>query len=297
MERGHAITGILFAVLAYGLFSIHDASIKLLVEQLPVWQVLFVRSVIIIVASLAIGRRPLLERAIATPLKGAMALRGVLTLAAWICYFTASRHLALGQMTALYFAAPLIITLLAAPLLKEEVTPARWVAVGIGFAGVMFASDPFGVRPGIPALLVLIAAALWGYGVILMRKIARRETSLLQMLSANIVFMLGTGAACAFDWSTPVAWQIALMTGVGVVGGLAQFFTFEAARLAPASVMATMEYTSLLWAFLLGYAIWGSIPPTAVFAGAALILMAGILLVGTEWHAIRRPEMAGREEG
>ena len=67
-----------------------------------------------------------------------------------------------------------------------------------------------------------------------------------------------------------------------VFGGLAQFSLFESARLAAASVLATVEYSSLLWAFLLGYAIWGDIPPVATVAGAGLILLAGLLLVASE---------------
>ncbi len=287
MSHDATTIGILLGILAYGLFSVHDATIKLLVEHLPVWQVLFFRSLTILVASLLIGRRHLLERAIETPMKWPLIFRGLITMAAWLCYYTASRSLPLAQLLTLYFAAPLIITMLAVPLLGEVVTPARWIAVSVGFVGVLLASDPLGVRPGLPALLVLIAAALWGYGVILMRQIARRESSLLQMLSSNAVFLVVSGIACLFSAERPDGWQFLLLLSVGVFGGLAQFCIFEAARVTPASVMATVEYTALLWAFLLGYAIWGDIPAVPVFAGAGLILLAGMLLVTAERRAAR----------
>jgi drug/metabolite transporter (DMT)-like permease len=201
---------------------------------------------------------------------------------AWLCYYTAARTMGLGQLLTLYFAAPIIVTLLAARVLGETVTRARWVAVCVGFVGVMAASDPFGVPASVATVLVLIAAALWGYAIILMRQIARRETSLVQMLFNNAFFLVCTGVACLFSWRTPDLPSVALLVSVGVFGGLAQFLVFEMARRTPASVMATVEYTALIWAFLLGYVIWGDIPAPAVWFGAALIALAGCILVVSE---------------
>jgi len=282
MANDTSMIGISLGILAYGLFSVHDASIKWLVADLPVWQVLFCRSAAIVLACLMIGRRPLLERSAATPLKAPLLLRGLITLVAWLCYFTASRSLPLAQLLTLYFAAPLMVTLLAIRLLQERVSRARWTSVAIGFIGVMLASDPFGVRASVATLLVLIAAALWAYAIILMRQIARHEGTLLQMLATNLVLLIGTGIVCAFSWQAPNVAQTALLISVAAFGGLGQFCLFEAARMTPASVMATVEYTALPWAFLLGFVIWGDIPSMAVFAGAGLILLAGGILVAAE---------------
>lgn len=279
--------GIGLGVLAYALFSTHDATIKWLVATLPAWQVLFCRSLTIVIGCVAIGRRPLLMRAVATPLKAGLVLRGVVTLVAWLCYYTAARSLPLAQMLTLYFSCPLMVTVLAVPLLGERITRARGVAVVVGFAGILLATDPWGVRLSLPTVLVLIAAALWGYGIILMRQIARRESSLLQMLYTNGVFLVGTGVACLFVWRTPTLFEFGLLMGIGVVGGIAQYALFEGCRHAPASVMATVEYTALIWAFILGYVIWGDIPVPSVFMGAALILLAGLLLVLMERRAAR----------
>jgi drug/metabolite transporter (DMT)-like permease len=275
-------TGIALGVLAYGTFAVHDAAIKLLVADIPVWQVLFFRSATILIICLAIGRRRLLERAAATPLKRPLAFRGVVNLTAWLCYYSAARTLPLAQLLCLYFAAPLMVTVMARQILKEQVTRARWLSVVIGFVGVLFASDPFGVRASFPTLLVLIAAALWGYGIILMRQIARQEPSLLQMLAINTVFLIATGIGCLVHWQPLTAMQCAALIGVGVIGGLAQFLVFETARIIPASIMATVEYTALPWAFLLGYWIWLDIPGVPVFVGAALIILAGAILVRAE---------------
>jgi drug/metabolite transporter (DMT)-like permease len=274
-------------VAAYGVFAVHDAAIKWLVVDIPVWQILWFRSATILVICLAIGRRALLERAAASPLKRPLAFRGVIMLTAWLCYYSAARSLPLAQLLCLYFAAPLMVTVMARQILHEHVTRARWTSVTIGFIGVLFASDPFGVRASWPTLLVLIAAALWGYGIILMRQIARHEPTLLQMLSTNSVFFLCTGAVCVVHWQPLSATQMVMLIGVGVIGGLAQFLVFEAARMIPASVMATLEYSALPWAFLFGYWIWLDIPPFAVFLGAGLIILAGAILLRAERRSFR----------
>lgn len=279
--------GIGLGVLAYALFSTHDATIKWLVATLPATQVLFFRSLTIVIACVAIGRTPLLTRAVVTPLKAGLLLRGVVTLVAWLCYYTAARSLPLAQMLTLYFSCPMIVTLLAVPLLGERITRARGTAVLVGFAGVVLATNPMDLHLSLPTLLILSAAAMWAYGIILMRQIARRESSMLQMLYTNGVFLVGTGVACVFVWQTPTWFELGLLLGIGVVGGLAQYALFEGCRHAPASVMATVEYTALIWAFILGFLIWGDIPVPAVFMGAALILLAGMLLLLMERRAAR----------
>src|SRR5262249_14127516 len=102
-----SIHGIGLGALAYALFSIHDATIKWLVEALPVWEVLFVRSTAITIGCLALGRTGLLARLAATPLRGALLVRGVITLAAWLCFYTAARSLPLAQLLTIYYAAPI----------------------------------------------------------------------------------------------------------------------------------------------------------------------------------------------
>lgn len=277
--------GIGLGVLGYFFFSLQDASNKWLVTTLPVWQVLFFRSVVILVICLAVGRRGLVERVVATPIKGSIALRAALTLVAWLCYYSAARELPLAQLLTLYFSAPLMITALAGPLLGERVTRGQWVSVAIGFAGVLVASDPFGLRATWATGLVLIAAAMWGVAMVLTRKISRREGSMVQMVATNLLFAIVTGGACVFTWVPPSRDEWVLLLGVGIFGGLGQYFTFEAVRKAQASVMATVEYSALLWAFILGFLIWHDIPRTAVWVGAGLIALAGAVLVTTERRA------------
>lgn len=281
--RGGALTGMALGVVAYFLFALHDASIKLLVGRgIPVWEVLLFRSTVIVGFCVTAGGRPVLERAAATPIKRVLMLRAAITLVAWLCYYSAARALPLAQLLTLYFAAPIITTLLAVPLLRERVPVARWVSVAVGFAGVVVACDPGGVSLSFATALVLIAATFWGYAIILMRQTAMRESNLLLMLYTNGIFLAATAVGCvAVRWQTPTWTEVFLLLAVGGIGTLAQLALFEGMRHATASVMATVEYSALIWAFLLGFAIWGDIPRVSVFLGAALILSAGALLVAT----------------
>ena len=280
--------GIGLALLAYSLLAVQDATVKWLVVSLPVWQVLFVRSAILVVGCLAVGGRPLVRHACTTSTIPLLARRGLVTLVAWFCYFTAARDLPLGQLTALFFTAPVIVTVLAATLLEEKVGRVRWIAVSVGFTGSVLVASPTGLSLSLPTVLALSAAGLWGYGIILTRQVARRERSLVQMFFNNCFFLIMTGIGCTMTWHTPKMVDALLLLQVACLGGLGQLCLFKSARRAPASLTAPFEYTALIWAFTLGLLFWGDVPKPSVSWGACLILGAGAGLLINE----RRPTQA-----
>ncbi len=283
------LAGIGLGVAAYLFFSTHDAANKYLAAALPVWQILFFRSLTIVAGCLAFGRRALVLRVVRTPLKRAMMGRAALTLTAWLLYYTASRDMPLAQLMTLYFSSPIMVTLLAIPFLGERVTGPRWIALGLGFAGVCLASDPLGLSVSVATAMVLAAAALWAVAIILMRQIAQREASMVQMFYQNACFLAVTAIASWLLWVPPTPFQLSLLVAVGVLGGAGQYLLFEGVRLAPASVMGTVEYTGLLWAFSFGYLIWADMPSAPTWAGAGLIAAAGLFLVFMEHRERRRP--------
>lgn len=275
------VTGVLATVLAYFLFSVQDASVKWLVVGMPVVQILFVRSITILAICLAIGRAAVVAQSIRSPVMKPMVLRALLLLAAWLSYYNAARDLGLAELTTLYYAAPILITILAVPILKEDVPPVRWLAVMIGFLGVVVATDLIGtgLRLSWPVWLALQAAIFWAISTVLLRKTSLAERTIVQMTLSNAMLAVFTGAALIFYW-TPVSLnQLALTSLTGVIAALGQYAMFEGMRRAPVSILAPFEYTSLVWAFLLGLAIWGDVPTQNVFFGAALIVAAGITLV------------------
>ena len=292
MKGNNVFAGMLLGVAAYALFALNDATNKYLVTYLPVTQALFFRSLTICAGCLVVGRGPVLAAIVASPVLKRMLFRAAITLVAWLCYFSAAPLLPFAQMMTLYFASPILTTLLATRLLGERVSTVRWVSIFLGFAGVVVAADPRGLLVGqTPAWaigLVMIAAVLWAYAAILMRQITRHEGALVQMLLQNGFFLVVTGLWTALNWVTPSALELVLLFAIGVFGAGGQLFQFAAIRRAPVAVMAVVEYSGLVWAFLLGWLIFADHPSGAVYFGAAIILAAGVFLVVMEHRAGRR---------
>ncbi|RWI99067.1 DMT family transporter [Mesorhizobium sp.] len=281
-SRERVLAGILFTAAAYFLFSAQDASIKLLVAGMTVWQIMFFRSVTVLAACGAIGGRTLFADTANSPIVRPMLVRSAFTLAAWLCYYNAARSLQLAELTTIYYAAPIIVTVLSVVMLGETLPLLRWAAVFVGFVGVFIACDPARLGFSVPVLLVLAAALLWGIAVVLLRKTAMQERTTIQLVLNNFYFLLFSAVPALIWWRMPDAPQLMLLMSVGALGGVAQYMLFEGMKRAPVSIVAPFEYTSLVWAFALGFAIWGDVPRTEVFMGAALIIGAGLLIVGNE---------------
>jgi drug/metabolite transporter (DMT)-like permease len=292
MRSNSVIAGMLLGVAAYALFALNDATNKYLVASLPVAQALFFRSLTITAGCLVVGRGPALASIAASTVLRRMLYRAVITLVAWLCYFSAAPRLPFAQMMTLYFASPILTTLLAIQILGERVSAMRWVSIVLSFAGVVVAADPRGLLEGeTPAWaigLVMAAALLWAHAAILMRQIARHEGALVQMLLQNGFFLIATGVWVAFNWVTPSPLQLFLLMFIGVIGAGGQLFQFAAIRRAPVAVMAVVEYSGLIWAFALGWLIFADHPSLAVYLGAGVILAAGMFLVTMEHRAGRQ---------
>ncbi len=286
-DVSRVLKGIGLGALGYGLFSVQDAIVKYLVARYPVPEILFVRSLVILTIALRIGgpgQVAALRRSRAAP---ALLGRAALILVAWLSYYAAAPRLPLAELTTLYFAAPVIAVVLSAAWLGETVDAPRWAAVLAGFAGVVLAADPARAVDLGPAGLALFAACCWGVSVVLARLITRTESTAVQMLVSNGVFALACGVMLAVmrTWVVPDRFALGLMVGLGVASGLGQFFLFEGYRYAPASVLAPVEYTGLVWAFVFGHLIWAERPGLNVYAGAGLIVAGSLTLV---WFERRR---------
>jgi drug/metabolite transporter (DMT)-like permease len=220
--------------------------------------------------------------------KGPLVLRGAVILGAWLCYYRAARDLQLAELVTIYFAAPLMVTALSVLLLKEQVRWQRWAGTSLGFLGVIIACEPGGAASTGPILLTLLAALLWAYSNILVRRISAFETTIMQMLFANAAFVIACAATLPWTWTGANMQEIALMVMLGLSGAAGQYLLLESLRLAPASLIAPFEYMSLLSAFALSFWIWGDVPRLAVFLGAALIIASGAVVISGEWLKGRR---------
>ena len=289
-EPARRLGGIGFCALGYSLFSIQDVLVKLLVETYAVPQVLFFRSLIIIALALAIGGGSGIRALVHGPNKLSLSVRAALMLVAWLSFYSAARHLGLAQLATIYYAAPIIVVVLSVIILKEKVSPLRWACVITGFGGVLLAADPRGQLDLAPAFWALFAAGCWALSVILVRLISRSETTTNQMVVSNLFFLVATACMLPFVWVTPDARGILMLVALGFAGGFGQFFLYEGFRTAPASAVAPIEYTGLVWAFFYGYMIWADVPTPQVVAGALIIVASSLVLIWRERVAARQQQ-------
>jgi drug/metabolite transporter (DMT)-like permease len=208
--------------------------------------------------------------------------------------FAALARLPLSDATALSFAAPLITVALAAMLLGERVRIYRWSAVCVGFIGVVVMLWPYlnlaqyGPNGAASAAATVgagcaLAAAFTNAGsVIQTRRLTATETTSSIVFYFSVICALGGLATLPFGWIAPTTPQLAALIGLGLLGGLAHVLLTESYRYASVSVVAPLDYTSMIWAFMLGYVLFGEIPTVYVFVGAAIVAAAGIFVIWRE---------------
>ena len=282
-----SLAGMALGIGAYTLFAVHDAMIKGVITALPAPQILFVRGLVIVVLCLAIGRTRLVTDLWRSKNRMLIMGRGLMTLAAWVMYYSSGRELQLAEMTTLYYVAPVLTTVLAVIFLKEQLTLARIGGASIGFFGIVVAANPSGFTIGWPVIMVLGAALFWAIAMILMRTISKSDRTLVQVFAQNLIHVVIMGAFALPMWQGMDRREIALCVAAGLIGGLGQFTLVEAARAVPASVLGTVEYGALIWSFVFGYLFWGEMPATTVYVGAFLVVAAGLTLALSE-HRNRR---------
>ena len=217
-------------------------------------------------------------------------LRTVVGLCAMACTFSAILALPLAEATTLGFSMPIFATILGALILGEPTGWHRWAAVLAGFAGVLIVAQPgAGHFPLWGALAGLAGAFLTATVSILLRRITRTEAALTTVFWFSTLSLLPLGIvyALAAQGHKPMVWL--LMIGVGAFGGIGQFAMTSALRFGPVSVVVPMDYSSLLWAALYGWAIFAVLPAAATWAGAPVIVVSGLYIVWRE-HVRRREE-------
>ena len=217
-------------------------------------------------------------------------LRAVVGLGAMACTFSAILALPLAEATTLGFTMPIFATVLGALLLGEPTGWRRWAAVLAGFAGVLIVAQPGGGHFGIWGALAGLAGAFLTASVsILLRQIARTETTLTTVFWFSTLSLLPLGIVYAFAAKAHPTSVWLLMVAVGTLGGIAQLAMTSALRFGPVSVVVPMDYSSLLWAAVYGWAIFAVWPAAATWAGAPVIVASGLYIVWRE-HVRRREE-------
>ena len=277
-------------ILAVSLLPAMNAIVKSLTLVFPVWQVVWARFLghLLWMTLLFAPAGGLAIFRTAKPRD--QATRSLIFFASNALFITALPHLDLATASAIMFTTPFIVIALSGPLLGERVGPWRWGAVAIGFAGALVIIQPGGSVFNAWALLTLGSACCFGFYQIWTRKLATRErpdTLIVYTALAGAVTM--TLVAPWFSEMPTRAGQWLAFAGIGLLGGLAQFFVIKALQHGPASIISPFGYAELLSAVAFGYMVFGNFPGPATWYGAALIMGAGLFIVYRE-----RPRRASR---
>ena len=198
------------------------------------------------------------------------------------CFFLALKHLPLADATVVFFGATFILTALSALIFKERVGIHRWGAVVIGFVGVLIAVNPEGDGEIFAYLLVFTASFVYALLLLSGKRLAEQDSVISLVFSFNLMLGITGTLLLPLVW-IPVSWPIVgilFLLSVLAIGG--HYGLTTAVSRAQISAIAPFEYTSLVWATLLGYLVWLDVPSSQVWIGASIIVSCGLYVIYRE---------------
>ncbi|MCB5199290.1 DMT family transporter [Loktanella sp. TSTF-M6] len=284
--------GIAFKILSVCLFVAMSALIKAASDQVPPGQAVFFRSLCalpVILGWLAMRHELRTGWRSANPMGHVW--RGLVGTTAMGLGFAGLGLLPLPEVTAIGYAAPMLVVVFAAMFLNEQVGKFRLTAVAVGMAGVLIVLSPrlsigasASTAETLGAVLVLMGAICAALAQVFVRKLVATEST------AAIVFWFSVTATCLslltlpWGWAVPSADRLALLIVAGLLGGLGQIFLTSSYRYAEASLVAPFDYTSMLLALIVGYVFFDEVPTGTMLIGAAIVIAAGIGIILRERH-------------
>jgi len=292
----HAIIllrAILLKLASVVLFAVMQALVRALGDSVPIGQLVFFRSVFAIVPVVLIfAWQGELADAIYTSRPFGQLWRGLISVVGMFLNFASLARLPLVDATAISFAAPLITVAFAALILGERVRIYRWSAVTVGFVGVIVMLWPHfdfehlmvagSAATAVGAACAVGAAFTNAGSVIQTRLLTSTESTSSIVFYFSLVCALFGLATLPFGWKTPDSYQLIMLVALGVLGGLAHILLTESYRFAAASVIAPFDYTAMVWAFILGYLLFGELPTKFLFIGATIVAAAGLFVIWRE---------------
>jgi drug/metabolite transporter (DMT)-like permease len=291
-ERNRSIRGIALMVCAGAAFCTSSVFVKQLGGDYSAFQVVFIRSLFVIAAAAVIAGRMGGFSALKTRNPWLHLGRGVFGFISVSLFFFAVTRLAIADAMTAAYCAPLFITALSVPLLGEAVGLRRWLAVGVGFTGVVLVAAPSGSVD--PALAAAIGSALlYALVAILIRKMGASETMASVAFYTALIYLILGGAISALLWTPIAPGDLWLFAGVGVAGTVAQLLMTASYRAAPVAVVSPFEYTSFVWAILFDAVIFAVAPAWATLGGAAIIIASGLYILHREGVRHSRPVRRG----
>jgi drug/metabolite transporter (DMT)-like permease len=284
------LRGILFKVLSVCVFMIMASLIKASSDVVPPGQAVFFRSFFalpVIIGWLAVRRELRSGWKTKTPI--AHVWRGLVGTTAMGLGFMGLGLLPLPEVTAIGYAAPLLVVIFAAMFLGEDVRAFRLTAVALGMVGVLIVLTPrlsvgasLNTSETLGAVVVLMGAVMAALAQVFVRKMVATETTAAIVFWFTITSSVMALFTLPWGWAVP-SWQIALMLVMaGLLGGIGQILLTSSYRYADASLVAPFDYTSMLLALLIGYFVFDEVPTATMLFGAGIVIFAGVLIIWRE---------------
>jgi len=286
--------GIALKLISAVLFAVMSALIRYLGVRYPIGEVVFYRSAFAIVPIVLIyAWRGELAATVRTERPMGQISRGALSIVGMFCNFGALARLPLIEANAISFTSPLFGVAFAALFLKERVRIYRWSAVIVGFIGVLVVLAPhlsgdeltiaMASAASVAGVVYAIAGSITNAGTMIQTRALTQSES-----TSSIVFYFSLICALAglvtwpFGWIAPTGGEFLILACIGFLGGTGHMVLTESYRHAAASVVAPFDYTSMIWALILGYAMFGETPTVMIVIGSAIIAGAGLFVIWRE---------------
>jgi drug/metabolite transporter (DMT)-like permease len=270
-------------------FSSQDTLSKILVVDYSPFQIAWCRyaiNLLILIPFLLRSR----GKVLVSKLPWIQLARGFAVAGSAVAFMAGLGRMPIADATAIQFISPLLITAFSIPFLGEKVGPRRWIAVIVGFIGIVII-----VRPGsdafqFGALLPLFSAALWAIGMVLTRRIKNAESALTTLGISTLVAIAILSAILPFVWSPLTVRAALLLLAMGLISILGQYLMILGYSRRPASVLAPLSYTQMVWSTISGMVIFGAVPGLPTWVGGGIVVASGL-------YVLRREQTLAAVEG
>lgn len=290
MTRLHPhAAGIVLMLLSLLLINTSDALAKWTIQDLPIFQIMVFQAGGLLVMALLVSRQPNPLRLIRTADPGWQIARSACQFAMGYAFYSGLRVLQFADLIAILFVGPLMITAMAHVFLGERAGWHRWAACAVGLVGGLIIVRPGSGLMGWGAIWPVLAVVIWSVYVVITRKISVRNSTANMMLWSSLVTLGVLAAMSPWYWQSPVGWQWAALVVIAVLSSGSNGLVIRAYSLAPASLLAPFIYTEIVGATFYGWVFWREFPDTWTWAGAIIIVLAGL-------YVARRESLARRQE-
>ena len=273
--------GFLYMFLSIIGFSLMDVIVKWSVDY-PIGQILFFRGFFGIIFYFFIIPRDRLHNFYQTKRPGLHSLRCIAGLIAIVAIFIALRKLPLATVVSISFAAPIFTTIFSIFLLSEKVGIYRWLAVLVGFIGILIITQPGISELNIYYIFPIIFCLGLSYVAITLRQLSSTEPVWLISLFFSIAITLLSFLTIPFGWVMPSLNHFVILSFIGIFGGVSNLWLSQSYKYSEVSLVTPLKYLTLVFAIIFGYFIWGEIPTFKTLIGAFLVIISTLIIFRRE---------------